>query len=596
MNAINGTRPLGALIQEYASLTVEDYQRPYTWEAEQIDDYISDLLDNVREKSHHFFGTLILQSTAEAGCVLVVDGQQRITTTVILVAALRDQLLSQDIHTIPGTADRVATYVPDKVYGFLLVNNQKLNPRFKSNRTIRQLMNDCVLLEKSNGQKSVPIRDRNSGATTLKFRKAVLLIRKKVELELKDLDPVAKLIKIDELLSAILNRFHVLKIDTSSPSESLDIFLTLNNRGAPLGPSDLVRGEVLKRLSFNRSNDEIELLHKQNLDSWNTIVEQVKDADVYLRHFLVATGTSKVQKKKIVDAVVNRIAPTGSTADEQRALANNFWFRLGQHAEHYADLVTPFSESSSLSRFSKEYILLLEGLMKSHRILLLTLLTTPPSDDSDLEELIRLIFVYGFRYYMNGGNAQDLENRFQDWGQNFQETKNVDALKEKLIKEIANNPVGADQYFTGEADGDYVSRALLHIVNHYLSVRTWPLSDYHLEHIAPQTSTPKWLTEIGAGQPPVAEEYDSLVSELGNLTLLDPETNWKIKNWDFAKKKPEYNRGHTNITQDLTSLDYWTRETIAERTEWLKELYALIWSETKPDENAIRQFSARNTP
>jgi hypothetical protein len=591
MNAIQGTRPLGSLVQEYTQLTVEDYQRPYTWESEQIEDYFDDLKESVREVTHHFFGTLILQTSDQAGRVLVVDGQQRLTTTVVLISYLRDKVLALSTQTIPGDAQRVETYVPGKVYSFLLVNNDKLNPRFAPNRTIRNLMNDCVFKEERDGQRPVPKRDNTAGASTLKFRKATQLLRKKVDAELENLSDIEKLIKIDNFLEAILNRFHVLKVDTSSPGESLDIFLTLNNRGAALGPSDLVRGEVLKRLGANMADAQIETIHRQNLDSWNTIVEQVKDPDVYLRHYLVATGKPKVQKKKIVDTVVKRISPQDSSLDEQRELAQQFWLGLATMADFYSEIVSPLSETSSLTKFTKEYILLLEGLMKSHRILILSLMKVRPTDE-DFEETVRLIFVYGFRYYMNGGNAQDLENRFQDWGQTYQSSKSVEALQEKLKIEIRKNTVDSTSHFSSEADADYITRALLHIVNRYQSVKIWPLQDYHLEHIAPQTSTNQWVTELGAGTAMLESDYNSANSELGNLTLLDPETNWKIKNWSFAKKKVEYARGDTNITHDLTSVEYWTREEIARRGKWLCEMFDQIWNESKPNPGTITQYSA----
>jgi hypothetical protein len=594
MNAIQGTRPLGALVQEYTRLTVEDYQRPYTWESEQIEDYFDDLKDSVRESSHHFFGTLILQTSGQSGNVLVVDGQQRLTTTVVLVSYLRDKVLGLTAQTIPGDAQRVETYVPGKVYAFLLVNNDKLNPRFAPNRTIRALMNDCVFKEERDGQKPIPKRDKTSGTSTLKFRKAVLLLRKKVDAELENLTDIEKLIKIDSFLSAILNRFHVLKVDTSTPGESLDIFLTLNNRGAALGPSDLVRGELLKRLGANMSDSQIEVIHRQNLDSWTTIVEQVKDPDVYLRHYLIATGKPKVQKKKIVDTVLKRIAPTDASLDEQRELAQKFWLGLATMADFYSEIVNPLSETSSLTKFSKEYLLLLEGLMKSHRIIVLSLMNIRPSDE-DLEETLRLIFVYGFRYYMNGGNAQDLENRFQDWGQTYQSSKNVLSLQEKIRAEIDKNLIDSNAQFASEADADYITRALLHIVNRYLSVRIWPLQDYHLEHIAPQTPTPQWLTELGAGEALTEADYNSTISELGNLTLLDPETNWKIKNWSFSKKKAEYVRGDTNITHDLINAEYWTKDEVRLRGQWLRSMFDLIWSKKKPSVESIVQYSAWQT-
>lgn len=595
MDATGGTLSLAALVSNYEKLEVDDYQRPYTWTKDEIEELFADLDDCVRDKIPHFFGTLILQQVSDKH-VKVVDGQQRLTTSFVLVAALRDELMSLPNRTISGGPGRVEVYVPQKVNEYLLVESQVDRHRFSPNRTIRDLMSTVVMPAKAD-QRTVPKRDRTQGETTLKFRKAVTLIRKTIADDLaKHSTDEAKLVRINELLEALLKRFHLLRVLTSDDAESLDIFLTLNNRGVPLGPSDLVRGEVLKRLGNNLSGKPLNDLYKRNLNEWNVISDSVKEPEAFLRHYLVSVSDEKVQKKKVVDAVMKVLRANGNSADQEEQAATKFWAELKSAAEIYAKIVTPFS--SDLPKDSaKCYLILLNGLMKSHRILLLNVLKAEPTPE-EVDEIIRLLFIFGFVYYINGGNAQDLENEFQAWGRAFAKSKDVSILKAKLINGIDKNPVDVFDYFSGEADGDFVSRALLYAINHRLSVRTWPLSDYHLEHIAPQTTTEWWNNAIFGDPAGDSDAYEELVSRVGNLTLLDPEVNWKIKNWPWfdaaqadKSKKTEYAKASTKITEELRNESTWDSEDVEERSKWLMEMFELIWNVDRTKLNAVKRFT-----
>lgn len=595
MDANGGTLSLAALVSTYEKLEVDDYQRPYTWSKDEIEELFADLDDCVRDKNPHFFGTLILQQVSDKH-VKVVDGQQRLTTSFILVAALRDELLALPDRTISGGPGRVEVYVPQKVNEYLLVDNQVDRHRFSPNRTIRDLMSTVVMPARAD-QRAVPKRDRSQGETTLKFRKAVTLIRKTITDDLaKCATNELKLERINDLLEALLKRFHLLRVLTSDDAESLDIFLTLNNRGVPLGPSDLVRGEVLKRLGNNLVGKPLNDLHKKNLNEWNVISESVKEPEAFLRHYLVSTSDEKVQKKKVVDTVMKVLRANGTTAEQEELAASKFWGELKAAAEIYAKIVSPFA-SDLPKNSAKCYLVLLNGLMKSHRILLLNILKVELSSD-DLDEVIRLLFIFGFAYYINGGNAQDLENDFQTWGRSFAKTKDLAVLKAKLINGIDKNPIDAADYFSGEADGDFVTRALLYAINHKLSARTWPLSEYHLEHIAPQTTTEWWNNAIFGDPAGDSDAYDELVSRVGNLTLLDPEVNWKIKNWpwfDAARadksKKTEYGKASTKITEELRGEPDWDSDDIESRSAWLIEMFQLIWNTDKGKLAEVKRFT-----
>jgi uncharacterized protein with ParB-like and HNH nuclease domain len=98
-----GTEPLGNVVRAFDKLIVEDYQRLYVWEEPQIDGLFQDLEETVLSGNDHFFGTLILQTDEDTpGAAAIVDGQQRITTIMLIVASIRDQIQKLSIHTLPS--------------------------------------------------------------------------------------------------------------------------------------------------------------------------------------------------------------------------------------------------------------------------------------------------------------------------------------------------------------------------------------------------------------------------------------------------------------------------------------------------------------
>jgi hypothetical protein len=388
----------------------------------------------------------------------------------------------------------------------------------------------------------------------------------------------AKLLRTYELLKTLTEKFYVLQIETGSISESLDIFLTLNNRGMPLGPSDLVRGELMRILGQNLEEKEQTKLQEQILDEWTEIVELVSEPEVFLRHFLLATSEEKVQKKLVVDFVKRRLNGTG---DETKKIqeAEKFWKSLKQAAVRYGAILQP----RQLGESSSYYVELLEGLQKSHRIALLTLLGGSYSED-ERAEVIRLIYVLSFRWSMTNQSRQGIEDLFQELSTKMRTGATPSEIISQLIERCETIEVDFHRFFRGDVDDDFVTKAALHFVNSLTAKGTiiHDLKSLHLEHIAPQSETEDWLQSVFGGDEARYANYEALVSRGGNLTLLDPGLNTKIGNKSFSDKKTEYTKSGLFITSNLCEFDRWDESLVQDRGDWLAESFELLCSAAKP--------------
>jgi hypothetical protein len=193
---------------------------------------------------------------------------------------------------------------------------------------------------------------------------------------------------------------------------------------------------------------------------------------------------------------------------------------------------------------------------------------------------------------MKGKNAQKLEDFFQSRSTDLREGLAVSTVV-SAIRDEARFDLDPIQYLAEEGDSSFVSRALLFSVNKTLApdANSQKLDkSLHLEHIAPKSETDDWKSTIFLGNPEEYSEYGALVSEVGNLTLLDFKINIRAQQKSFEDKKKKYHDSVIKLTRDLTKIDIWTKDEIQARTKWLSECFEILWS-VDPTNREIHSFS-----
>jgi hypothetical protein len=127
-------------------LRVPLHQRSYTWVSEQVDDYWSDLLKALKTgQAEYFLGSTVMTSPTDSPRHTIIDGQQRLATTTILISAIRNTLLrrgdsetarlveaaylaSTDLATLAATA-RLTLNVEDTTFFRQLVIDRPTEER-----------------------------------------------------------------------------------------------------------------------------------------------------------------------------------------------------------------------------------------------------------------------------------------------------------------------------------------------------------------------------------------------------------------------------------------------------------------------------------
>ena len=290
------------LLKLFSGFSIPALQRPYAWQENNVQDFISDtrvLVEFLQEHRNneigeHLFGTIVTigQSGLEQQ---IVDGQQRLTTVTLALAVLMDaydQLLSR-----PNLVDEVKNdclLAKRELQKVLFRDDEKtprLNPSPTIQKTYAEILNGGSGLD---GGERLPAADRLRAARRLIFRELIEntdIINRGLELAGRQkapgavgflIEPLDEYRHYNDIQVVLLERLKLVHVRTSSADASYDLFESLNTRGATLNVLDLVKVWMLAR--FAGSPDDKELAAAW--DRLGTVEEEIQIN--YLRDFFRA--------------------------------------------------------------------------------------------------------------------------------------------------------------------------------------------------------------------------------------------------------------------------------------------------------------------
>lgn len=603
-----GTISLLTLINNIQSFEVPNFQRNYSWTDDQIDSFHTDLKFARTRKTDHFLGSTILMKSdinnPEDKSYQIIDGQQRLTTIFMYIALIRDYVQALDNTSLePSDPNGVTTNVHSKATEMLFSNESTGESRFKSNELLRDTFISHIIREPNTNRPNFKSRDKY---WTLDLRKSYKRISDLIKADIENLDADSKLRLLWEMLQTLRDRLQILPIYTSTYTESFDIFMTLNNRGLALGPSDLVKSLFMKYMaSGSLSSDQIIDINESVASRWKEVTDQIGDGDVdqFLRHYLVSTEKDSVQSKRIYSLFDQKLNTSGNPPSVE---ADSSLRALAHKAEIYSSLLKPNSIEDTMIKVSCSTLHLISD---SYRILMLLILDEDCTFDvRQKRELVKICETLTVRWILTGGNAQELEDVFQNTCKKYRET-NGDFVK---VREVMVEKIPIDQKCKVQFDLDITKssliRAVLFRINSIFGDQVGLLSldtkKMHIEHIAPATSTSHWMSQLFPENPnDHAAEYSVLVEQWGNKTLLEKPINESIGQKPFIEKCEGvensnfggYKNSLLQISKDLDEYDSWNIALIKKRSLWISECFLNIWN-LNPNYDAVVPFPSWTPP
>ena len=262
-------------------LSVPIYQRSYAWEDRHVKDLYQDIANAINEgEKEYFLGSIVItENTSDRP--EVVDGQQRLATTTILIAAIRDWFYENE------DTDRVEDIEREFLITRDLRTQEKVS-KLRLNEIDQDFFSKTILSKPDSPERSVASSKESHKKITKASEIAADHLRNIVELSNK---PADRLIDwIDYLKTGV----RVIWVKVPDDANAFTIFETLNDRGLDLAISDL-----LKNYLFHLSGDRISEA-QQRWVSMFAALEAVDSEEIvvdYIRHTLGRQSTAQHGKE-----------------------------------------------------------------------------------------------------------------------------------------------------------------------------------------------------------------------------------------------------------------------------------------------------------
>jgi len=578
--------------------SVPDFQRNYSWTGQQLEQFWADVTSLAEDKfPDHFLGPIVLLNSENRKPI--IDGQQRITTLVVLAGLIRDKFVEDfgdPQYEVLGTTQVYSNRIND-----LLFLNDLQTPFFQSNYQIKSILEAYVIrspksdLRKRFGVKNDKLSSHDKRAAK-NLINAQIVLSEKLDTWLDDYSTVREnqVTRLSELVNAMKEGIQFLTIEVENEEDAFTIFETLNERGLKLSPADLIKSYILRKVLEENSKanrDDI-------IDIWDEIMESLGDYDLtsFLRHYLLTIHNESIQKKVIFKKIKNEIEPLEKSVkpvSPRKKLDD-----LRTAALSYAQLLANDSvtfENKQIEVSLKK----LEMISDNHRIFLLKVFLSNFENDDDLLFAIRSVEKLVFRWIICGENAQVLENHLQIASHKVK-NKDRESLQQACQYLISASP--SDETFrqallTRSFRDSKLQAYALRMLNLAItgSEVITERREVSVEHIAPQKPADEvWYLKVAKKElePEDTEDtatYENYVNKWGNLTILERKLNSTVQNnlWDLkkegvGKKKPGYRNSNVATTSELLVVQDWTREVIDSRTAWFADCALVIWSKSLP--------------
>ena len=542
---------LRLLLKKNKEFLLPRYQRGYAWKPGNVDDFWDDLVASVEQDHTHFFGIIYLQETN--GKSRIMDGQQRMTTTMLFVWCVREYLQrtkigKTKIKNLDGTI---------RVNGKLRLTLSKTNNTFFQNLLNKKFATQGDLSDAIDNDSN---RDLFSAYNRLRSN-------------IGDYGKKHGSDSVIGLVDHLLDEFSLYVISTTT-YDAHTMFNLINNRGLSLAQHDLIRSYVFGELDKNPEvtdelSDEID-------EYWREIMQHIKKGpnfslNVFFQHVLNLTGGEFlfVKDKDIYEMVCKRVndkqIPTWvpNVRDWSKVVYN---LRTPKgHFLDYARKSQPCEahlERIRKIRASAVYPLLMAG----YKIYWLN------EDYKSFNKLTEACFKYHLRAQTIGkADVGKYQRHIGKVAHNFYNNGSLDV--NDIIKSLK-----ADLYLSegklralliGYEPHIPIATVLLELIEERHSDKLSHTS-VTVEHVMPKTLNDAWRDYISERHLDCSKDEAERVHKtyhnyLGNLTLLNKGENSKGKNDSFEIKKNLYKQTDYKITNELAELSHWGEDEIKNR-------------------------------
>ncbi|MFP6234619.1 DUF262 domain-containing protein [Helicobacter pylori] len=507
------------------------YQRPYQWTEENCEKLLDDLFFNYEDdrESDYFCGSLVLIAISEDSKVKtydVVDGQQRLSTFILLAKVLAT-LYSERLD--PENQEFLQASWSDRHENKKKKKKKRLDFDLVGSSAKKDFQDALDFFDDLDASKGEDSKSNGSSKSKNNYLKNAICLKNYLrEKEIGD---------INDFIEWLYSNVVFITITCPDADKALRIFNVLNARGLALNATDIFKGELLKKLTEEKEQEELAI-------RWENLRQKCLDNDLtmeilfswYLDYLNPVTSREKMEKRLVT------------------------WFKnLNKVPLEYLKGVEDFYNAyGEVLEMQDRHAHLLSYKDDDHLCVMLCASLLHRYSESEIETLKELLVKFYYQDWVAGQTKITRSQTCCNIINALKEKKSVENIasivkkyfKDKNITQrfkenLQDSNLYTKFYFGGKsAKKNSWLKPILILVEYFVSDDPCPKriqmdKNLHVEHILPQKPDPssQWVKDFSE------EERESYTHSLANLTLLGGTKNAQASNLDFKEKKEIY-MGH----------------------------------------------------
>jgi hypothetical protein len=548
---------------------IPNFQRPYSWTADNIDSFLADLEDVKASGKKHYFGSIVYVNNGDNS--VIIDGQQRATTVLLMITA---------IYHIAVDHPEKCSIISEQIKDEYLFNKYAKQYGTEENRIkLRAVTSDNEVFEKIFSKDNL-----DETATDSKLYRAYQRFYNYFSGR-DHLEEYMDTLKNFEIVTIILDK------DDDNPQK---VFESINSTGKPLTDGDKIRNFALM-LHTQEKQDHV--LNKY----WEKIEKTLTNTDKdYITDFFRMYIMSVRQAVVKMDAVYpefKKLFVERVDSDQSLESLDAFYGDIVKSLEHYRLLKFDAASTSTFSSitntiFVMQYLRI--DLYAPFAMSVMRLYENEQIDAQQLKKVFEAIQIYFARRIACNILSTSLDRLFATLHRDAMaivETNDVsyaDAVAYSILSRTGQLRIPSDTELEAsiKANAAYSQRTTN--VNYLLtaiddmskeSALLKQIADrdikLSIEHVMPQTLTDAWRTELGEDAERIHATY---LHGLANLTLTG--YNSEYSNLPFDRKKTMehgFNDSPLAINRTVAKYDHWNEEALLERQQWWIDNLKVIW-------------------
>ncbi len=540
------------------------YQRLYSWKKEQCEQLWDDIIKigGNDKMNGHFIGSILYVRVDDthSSPLLIIDGQQRLTTITLLLIALRNRS-SEEVEILEKFSRK-------KVESYLINSDKDGDKKFR------------LILSESDKDTLLSLIDKNKrkpSEPSLKIVENFKLFEKWIR---KNTDKLETIFKGLEKLMIV---WIALKKEKDDPQL---IFESMNSKGIELTQTDLIRNYIVMETEIEKQED----FYNQY---WRAMEEEFKQNekwfDRFVRHYLTIKIGKIPNKKRVYGAFKDYRQKEGIGIED---LLKD----LQKYCGYFCQIVFKKEADKDLNKA-------LGFLVDLEMDVIYPLLLELYSDyndgvlsKADFIPIIALIESYICRRAVCRLGTNSLNKVFPSFTKHIQKNEYFESLKAHFgyltnNQRFPNNDEFKDCFITIDFYSFQKRKYFFERLENFDRKERVYTHEYTIEHIMPQKLTEEWEKDLGENFKEIHNKY---LHTIGNLTLTGYNPEYSNKSF---KEKQGMEKGFKDsplrLNQSLRDLESFGEEEIKKRANDLADLALKIWTYPKLDAETLEKYKPK---